>query len=569
MHSSSVDTLLRTSSSPPSYPRSRDWKENHLSAAYARGGLDRVKVLGNGAIGHTGCVNALSWAKGGEMLISSGDDTTIRLWRMDKNSEEDYPFVCDAIIDTGHRANVFNAQMLPYSSRIATVAGDRQVRVFDHERAAGFPRHTGEMEYSTRAAVIRVLRCHSGRTKRIVTEDSPDLFLTVAEDGTVRQHDLRVPHTCSSESCPAPLVQVNHELSTLSLSPLTPYHFVVAGSSPYGYLFDRRHAGRQFREEWGQPPDEGEVTTCVRRFGRRTRGQHERQGREHVTGSRMASSNGHEVLLSYSSDAIYLYSTRDNPEPTSMGSRESSLIPPNNKRQKLSEDVDDGNDTLASDTEMSQDRAERDALMEEDIERMLSEESPSSRPRRELRPLLSDDMDEDDPDVREEDEEDEDEDEDEDNSHGDERYAKVPTIMPRSRFEGICNVETVKDVNFLGPRDEFVVSGSDDGNWFMWEKDTGRLHDILEGDGTVVNVIEGHPYLPLVAVSGIDHTVKLFAPTPGPSRFSRLDKADAIMNRNAEAARPRRSEVANLYLYYRLAQSMAQEGDGQLECAHQ
>lgn len=43
----------------------------------------------------------------------------------------------------------------------------------------------------------------------------------------------------------------------------------------------------------------------------------------------------------------------------------------------------------------------------------------------------------------------------------------------------------------------------------MWEKHTGRLHDILEGDGTVVNVIEGHPHLPLVAVSGIDTTVKV------------------------------------------------------------
>ena len=64
-------------------------------------------------------------------------------------------------------------------------------------------------------------------------------------------------------------------------------------------------------------------------------------------------------------------------------------------------------------------------------------------------------------------------------------------------------------MNFLGPRDEFVVSGSDDGNWFMWEKGSGKLHDILEGDGSVVNVIEGHPYLPLVAVSGIDHTVKV------------------------------------------------------------
>lgn len=66
-------------------------------------------------------------------------------------------------------------------------------------------------------------------------------------------------------------------------------------------------------------------------------------------------------------------------------------------------------------------------------------------------------------------------------------------------------------VNFLGPRDEFVVSGSDDGNWFMWRKSTGQLHDILEGDSSVVNVVEGHPHLPLVAVSGIDTTVKVCA----------------------------------------------------------
>lgn len=57
--------------------------------------------------------------------------------------------------------------------------------------------------------------------------------------------------------------------------------------------------------------------------------------------------------------------------------------------------------------------------------------------------------------------------------------------------------------------DEFVVSGSDDGNLFVWEKEGSTLHDILEGDGSVVNVIEGHPHLPFVAVSGIDHTVKV------------------------------------------------------------
>lgn len=64
-------------------------------------------------------------------------------------------------------------------------------------------------------------------------------------------------------------------------------------------------------------------------------------------------------------------------------------------------------------------------------------------------------------------------------------------------------------MNFLGPRDEYITSGSDDGHFFIWRKSDGKLHDILEGDGQVVNVIEGHPHLPLVAVSGIDTTVKV------------------------------------------------------------
>ena len=46
---------------------------------------------------------------------------------------------------------------------------------------------------------VRVLSCHHDRTKRIATENSPFLFLTVSEDGTVRQHDLRRPHRCRSD----------------------------------------------------------------------------------------------------------------------------------------------------------------------------------------------------------------------------------------------------------------------------------------------------------------------------------------------------------------------------------
>lgn len=67
----------------------------------------------------------------------------------------------------------------------ATVSGDRQVRVFDVGAGVGQSPTGSEMEYTTRESCIRVLRCHTGRTKRIITEDSPDLFLTVAEVASV------------------------------------------------------------------------------------------------------------------------------------------------------------------------------------------------------------------------------------------------------------------------------------------------------------------------------------------------------------------------------------------------
>lgn len=67
-------------------------------------------------------------------------------------------------------------------------------------------------------------------------------------------------------------------------------------------------------------------------------------------------------------------------------------------------------------------------------------------------------------------------------------------------------------MNFLGSNDEYVTSGSDDGLFFLWDKKTAEIKGIWEGDESVVNCIEAHPSLPLVAVSGIDNTVKLFAP---------------------------------------------------------
>ena len=47
---------------------------------------------------------------------------------------------------------------------------------------------------------------------------------------------------------------------------------------------------------------------------------------------------------------------------------------------------------------------------------------------------------------------------------------------------------------------------------FTGEKKTSKLVQLLHGDEDTVNVVTGHPYEPQLAVSGIDHTVKIFSP---------------------------------------------------------
>lgn len=98
----------------------------------------------------------------------------------------------------------------------------------------------------------------------------------------------------------------------------------------------------------------------------------------------------------------------------------------------------------------------------------------------------------------------------------------VPCHSSTRSYRGHCNVRTVKDVNYFGLDDDYVVSGSDDGNFFIWDRKTRELVNVLEGDGETVNVIQGHPYEPMLAVSGIDHTIKIFSPDARARAVARL-----------------------------------------------
>jgi hypothetical protein len=133
---------------------------------------------------------------------------------MDKSdTSTEYPFICQSVIHTGHRQNIFNAQMLPTSSRMcgfvtrktgttkltcagvtrASVSGDKQVRIFDVHGPGTSSVDGPETRYSARESCLRTFKCHAARVKRIITEDSPDSFLTVSEASSIYWSMLHSP----------------------------------------------------------------------------------------------------------------------------------------------------------------------------------------------------------------------------------------------------------------------------------------------------------------------------------------------------------------------------------------
>lgn len=56
------------------------------------------------------------------------------------------------------------------------------------------------------------------------------------------------------------------------------------------------------------------------------------------------------------------------------------------------------------------------------------------------------------------------------------------------------NHAQIKEANFWG--DSIVMSGSDCGRIFMWDRNTAHLIMLLEADRHVVNCLQPHPYDP-------------------------------------------------------------------------
>lgn len=107
-------------------------------------------------------------------------------------------------------------------------------------------------------------------------------------------------------------------------------------------------------------------------------------------------------------------------------------------------------------------------------------------------------------------------------------------------YKGHRNARTmIKEANFWG--EEYVLSGSDCGRIFIWDKYSAELVMILQGDKHVVNCVQPHPFDPILASSGIDYDIKLWTPS-AKEPMEPKDK-DEIIGRNEKMLEESRDTI--------------------------
>ncbi|CAA7020699.1 unnamed protein product [Microthlaspi erraticum] len=125
------------------------------------------------------------------------------------------------------------------------------------------------------------------------------------------------------------------------------------------------------------------------------------------------------------------------------------------------------------------------------------------------------------------------------------KESKTKTKTPPQVYKGHKNGETVKGVNFFGPKCEYVVSGSDCGRVFIWRKKDGELLRAMEADKHVVNCVESHPHMPFLSSSGIDSDIKIWTPGGTQILAAKLDSMSVFSDEDDDDSDSDSNEVSD------------------------
>ncbi|XP_068765510.1 DDB1- and CUL4-associated factor 6 isoform X1 [Struthio camelus] len=235
---------------------------------------------------HDGCVNTICWNDTGEYILSGSDDTNLVI-------SNPYSRKVLTTIRSGHRANIFSAKFLPCTNdkQIVSCSGDGVIFYTNIEQDAETNR---QCQYT----------CHYGTTYEIMTvPNDPYTFLSCGEDGTVRWFDTRIKTSCTKEDCKDDiLINCRRAATSVAICPPIPYYLAVGCSDSSVRIYDRRMLGTRATGNYAGRGTVGMVARFVP--------PHLNNKSCRVT-SLCYSEDGQEILVSYSSDYIYLFDPKD------------------------------------------------------------------------------------------------------------------------------------------------------------------------------------------------------------------------------------------------------------------
>ncbi|CAH8452700.1 unnamed protein product [Heterobilharzia americana] len=401
---------------------------------------------------HRGCVNTLNFNDKGSLIASGSDDLKVVVTNW-ITGERVWSY------HTGHSMNIFHVKFVPESNdlQIVSCACDSEVRLAQLSPSGG-------LACPTRLLVKHSRGCH----KLSIPNDEPNIVLSAGADGQVFSTDLRIPKSHKLLWLPF------SEFFSISSNPIRSYEFALCGrSESIVRIYDRRKIDKR-------DPSSGLLHSF---------------GADHLRGNRrQPSANG---ILQMNNRLINSCRRRFHASFDS-GSDSGSDSDSNNLLNSLSVQLGRRIRAVLSGL---RGRARAALLMGNNDESFLSDPwynfeitkysiTAGVYSAQGDAILLS---------------------------YNDEDIYLFDINQPNKpylhKYSGHRNMQTIVGASFFGPNSEYIVSGSDDGYFYLWDRESEGIVQWLHADTDgAVNVIEPHPTLPVLASAGLDYDFKIWTP---------------------------------------------------------
>lgn len=217
---------------------------------------------------HTGCVNCNDFSSTGQLVCSGSDDLSVCIWdwQLGKLKKK---------INTGHTNNIFHSQFCDSDEKIITSSRDGTVRLIDIE-----------------TNLSELLVSQSGEIGRLAFI-TPQTLVTCGTNAYVNHIDLRDKTSFKLFIVRTPKENRTCALHTINTHPIDRHKVVVAGASPYVFLYDLRRVVQNLNNYEHKP------TYCLDRF----------ENTENIVTSTAFNSTGDNLLISFNDDDLILCKT--------------------------------------------------------------------------------------------------------------------------------------------------------------------------------------------------------------------------------------------------------------------